>query len=123
MLSPAPDQTLARLRALCLALPETTELVSHGMPAFRVAAKMFAYFRHDHHGDGRTVVCVKTSGRDEQDHLIESDPDMFSWPAYIGPSGWIAMNLAGDDVDWDRVAARIETSYRLAAPPRLRGTP
>jgi len=121
MLSRVPDRALDRLREICRALPETTELVSHGIPAFRVAAKMFAYFRHDHHGDGRTVVCVKTAGRDEQEHLIESDPDLFSWPAYIGPSGWISMSLAGDDVDWDRVAARVRTSYQLAAPPRLRG--
>lgn len=91
MLSPTPDRVLDRLREICLALPEATELVSHGIPAFRVAAKMFAYFRHDHHGDGRTVVCIKTAGRDEQEHLIESDPDLFSWPAYIGPSGWISM--------------------------------
>ena len=42
---------------------------------------MFAYFRHDHHGDGQTVACVKTSGRDEQDMLIEADPELYSWPA------------------------------------------
>jgi len=121
MLSPAPDQVLARLRTLCLALPETEELVSHGIPAFRVAGKMFAYFRHDHHGDGKTVTCLKTAGRDEQEHLIESDPEVFSWPAYIGPAGWISMDLAGEEVDWARVEARVLTSYRLAAPARLRG--
>ena len=58
---------LERLRAACLALPETDETISHGIPAFRVAGKMFAYFRHNHHGDGMTGVCVKTTGRDEQE--------------------------------------------------------
>ena len=94
MLSSDPEIVLARLRALCLALPETSEKVSHGIPAFQVAGKMFAYFRHDHHGDGRTDVCVKTGGRDEQEMLMEADPDTYSWPAYIGPSGWVGVSLA-----------------------------
>lgn len=118
MLSAEPDAVLGRLRTACLALPETAEKISHGIPAFQVAGKMFAYFRHDHHGDGRTDVCVKTSGRDEQDFLIEADPQTYSWPAYIGPSGWIAVTLAGN-VDWPLVEARLLTSWRLAAPRRL----
>ena len=119
MLSSTPDAVLVRLRAACRALPETDETISHGIPAFRVAGKMFAYFRHNHHGDDRTVVCLKTTGRDEQDLLIEADPDLYSWPAYIGPSGWIAMNLAPVDIDWNHVAERIASSWRLAAPRRL----
>jgi phosphoribosylglycinamide formyltransferase-1/phosphoribosylamine--glycine ligase/phosphoribosylglycinamide formyltransferase/phosphoribosylformylglycinamidine cyclo-ligase len=120
MLSPDPQEALERLRAACLALPEAAEKVSHGAPAFEVAGKMFAYFRHDHHGDDMTVACVKTSGRDEQDLLIEADPDLYSWPAYLGPSGWISINLAPDDTDWGHVAARVRASYLLAAPRRLR---
>src|SRR4051812_15898273 len=114
-----PDAMLARLRASCLALPESDEIVSHGMPGFRVAGKMFAYFRHNHHGDGMTVVCVKTSGRDEQEMLLEADPDLFSRPAYLWPSGWVAMSLADPDVDWRHVEARLLASWRLAAPKRL----
>ena len=119
MLSRDPDAVLVRLRDLALALPETDETVSHGIPAFRVAGKMFAYFRHDHHGDGMTVVCVKTSGRDEQEMLIEADPEVFSKPAYLWPSGWVGMSLSSPDTDWDHVAGRLETSWRLAAPKRL----
>ena len=119
MLSRDPEAVLQRLRGLCLALPETAEKVSNGLPAFSVAGKMFAYFRHNHHGDAMTVVCVKTSGRDEQDLLIEADPDVFSWPAYFGPSGWIAYNLEPADVDWSYVAERLRLSWRLAAPGRL----
>jgi hypothetical protein len=121
MLSPTPDGVLERLRALCLALPETGERISHGIPAFDVAGKMFAYFRHNHHGDDRTAVCVKTSGRDEQELLLELDPDLYSRPAYLWPSGWIAIDLAPDDTNWDHVAERLRTSYRLAAPKRLAG--
>ena len=121
MLSSDPDAACARLRALCLALPQTGERISHGIPAFDVAGTMFAYFRHNHHGDGVTCVCVKTTGRDEQEMLLEADPETFSWPAYIGPSGWIAISLADAVADWVLVAARVETSWRLAAPRRLLG--
>ena len=121
MLSSTPDAVLVRLRAFCLALPETTEKISHGIPAFQVAGKMFAYFRHNHHGDGRTDVCVKTNGRDEQELLMEMDPDTYSWPAYIGPAGWIAVSLADGIVDWGLVEGRLSSSWRLAAPKRLTG--
>ena len=121
MLSSNPDDDLTRLRALCLALPEASEKISHGSPAFQVAGRMFAYFRHNHHGDGRTDVCVKTTGRDEQEMLLEADPDTYSWPAYIGPAGWIAVSLADGVVDWGLVEARLSSSWRLAAPKRLIG--
>lgn len=119
MLSHDPQAALDRVRAACLALPETDETISHGIPAFRVAGKMFAYWRHNHHGDDMTVVCVKTTGRDEQELLIEADPDLYSRPAYLWPSGWIALNLAPSDTDWGHVAARLKISWRLAAPKRL----
>jgi hypothetical protein len=119
MLSPTPDLVLERLRALCLALPEASERISHGIPAFDVAGKMFAYFRHNHHGDGRTAVCVKTSGRDEQELLLELDPDLYHRPAYLGPSGWVGIDVASEDTDWTHVGERLRTSYRLAAPTRL----
>ena len=116
MLADDPERVLERLRGLCLALLDTSERVSHGIPAFDVKGKMFAYFRHNHHGDGRTVVCVKTTGREEQEPLIELDPDLYSWPAYFGPSGWISVNLAPVDTDWTHVEGRLKSSYDLAAP-------
>lgn len=119
MLATDPAATEQRLRDLCLSLPETGERISHGIPAFDVAGKMFAYYRHNHHGDGMTVVCVKTSGRDEQEMLWEADPDTYSKPAYLWPSGWVAVALAEGVVDWGRVEERLKTSWRLAAPKRL----
>lgn len=113
------EDRLARIRQICLALPGTAEKVSHGIPAFTAGGKMFAYYRDNHHGDGRNVVCVKTSGREEQDLLIESDPDLYSWPAYIGPAGWISVNIAPDDTDWAHVEDKIAQSWELAAPRKL----
>lgn len=110
---------LDRVRAAALDLPETEEKLSHGQPTFFVAGKQFAQFRNDHHGDGKIVVCVKTSSLDEQAMLLEADPDTYSKPAYLHSSGWISINLAGDKVDWDHVADRIAASWELAAPRRL----
>ena len=113
------NDALDRVRQAALELPEAEERQSHGQPTFFVAGKQFAQFRANHHGDGRTVVCVRTSGLDEQAMLIDADPATYSRPAYLGPSGWISINLAGKTVDWDHAADRIAASWELAAPRRL----
>src|SRR4051812_11747480 len=109
---------LEKLRSAALELPETEERLSHGQPTFFVAGKQFAQFRDNHHGDGKIVACVKTSGIDEQAQLIESDPQTYSKPAYLGPSGWISIDISADQVDWDHVADRLAASWELAAPRR-----
>ena len=113
------ENKLEGVRAAALRLPETEERLSHGQPTFFVAGKQFAQFRDNHHGDGIVGVCVRTSGLDEQAMLIESDPATYSRPAYLGPSGWVSINLAGESVDWDHVADRIAASWEIAAPRRL----
>lgn len=111
--------SLAIVRQAALELPETEERLSHGQPTFFVAGKQFAQFRDNHHGDGKTVICVRTSGPDEQAMLIDAAPDIYSRPAYLGPSGWVSIDLSGDSVDWDHVADRLARSWELAAPRRL----
>lgn len=109
--------TLNKIRQAALELPETEERLSHGQHTFFVAGKQFAQFRNDHHGDGKTVVCVRVSSLDEQTMLLEADPATYSKPAYL-PT-WVSINVAGEDVDWDHVGDRIATSWELAAPRRL----
>jgi hypothetical protein len=108
---------LTKIRDAALELPCTEERVSHGQPTFFVAGKQFAQFRNNHHGDGRTVVCVRVSSLDEQAMLLEADPQTYSKPAYL-PS-WVSINIAGDGVDWDHVGDGIAASWELAAPRRL----
>ena len=108
---------LSKIREAALVLPDSTERLSHGQPTFFVAGKQFAQFRDDHHGDGRTVVCVRVSSLDEQAMLLETDPATYSKPAYL-PS-WLSINVAGEDVDWDHVGDRVAQSWELAAPRRL----
>lgn len=116
MSDPSP---LDRVRQTALALPEAEERVSHGQPTFFVAGKQFAQVRDDHHGDSRRVVCVRTSGADEQAMLIDAAPETYSRPAYLGPAGWVGIDLAGDSVDWALIEDRIARSWELAAPGRL----
>jgi len=123
-MSPDPEIPLAKIRALALAMPEAEERLSHGSPGFFIGGptkggKFFAYFWHNLHDDGETTVIVKTTGRDEQAMLIELDPDCYYSPPYLGPSGWVAMRLDREDVDWDRVGDRIAISWELVAPRRL----
>ena len=115
-----PGQVHARVGTLAMALPQVEEKVSHGSPCWRVADKrMFAYFWHNHHGDGITALLVKTSGIEEQEMLIEMDPEIYFKPPYLGPSGWIGVRLDQDATDWDLVEHRLRESWRLAAPPKL----
>lgn len=108
---------LTNVREAALELPGTEEKLSHGQHTWFVAGKQFAQFRKDHHGDGKTVVCVRVSSPDEQAMLLEADPETYSRPAYL-PS-WVSINLARDEVDWDHVGDRIAQSWELAAPRRL----
>jgi len=115
-----PSALLARLRSLALQLPESYEKASHGTQAFGVeAGKMFAYFQHNHHGDGITAALVRTSGEEEQAMLIESDPDLYYRPAYLGPAGWIGIRLDRPPVDWTHIEQWLAKSWRRAAPKRL----
>lgn len=119
-MSPDPEPVLAKVRDLCLALPCAVEKISHGAPTFFIEkGKVFAYFSHNHHGDDRTAVQVKTSGREEQAMLVEMDPEFYFVPPYTGPSGWIGMRLDRDETDWEHIADRIAMSWELVAPRKL----
>ncbi|MDQ6941082.1 MAG: MmcQ/YjbR family DNA-binding protein [Candidatus Eremiobacteraeota bacterium] len=113
-----PDEALTRVRALCLALPEATERLSHGSPCFFVRdKKTFVMFTDDHHGDGRLALwCAAPEGA--QEALTGADPERFFRPPYVGVRGWIGVRL---DIrpDWDEVAGIIEDAYRVVAPPKL----
>jgi hypothetical protein len=116
-LSPAPEDALEQVRAVALALPEVEERPSHGQPTFFVAGRQFAQFRHDHHGDGRTIVAVKT-GEGEDANLIEIAPETYSKVAYLG-AGWVGIAVGRDDTDWALAGDRIARSWELAAPRAL----
>lgn len=51
--------------------------------------------------------------------LIEHDPDLYYKPPYLGPSGWVAIRVGGNDTDWEHVGDRVAISWELVAPRRL----
>jgi hypothetical protein len=109
---------LDRVRGLCLALPETTERLSHGAPTFFIRDKRtFVTFMDDHHGDGRLAIwCAAPPG--VAPTLVAEEPGRFFVPPYVGGRGWLGVRL-DVDVDWAEVAGIVEDAYRLVAPRRL----
>ncbi|MFN8081526.1 MAG: MmcQ/YjbR family DNA-binding protein [Kineosporiaceae bacterium] len=113
------DPLLARVRGIALALPDAAEKISHGHPAF-YTAKVFAYYGGSIRQDGEWVAyrhSVVVLADDEERPALLEDPQCYR-PAYLGPSGWVGLQLSERDTDWHEVAELIETSYRLTAGPR-----
>ena len=107
---------LEKLRELVFVLPETSERISHGSPTFWGGKKTFASFHLDHHGDGRVALWCKVPPG-AQEALVDADPETFFVPPYVGPSGWVGMQL-DRGVDWGVVAGLLEEGYRMVAPKR-----
>ncbi len=112
------DPMLARVREIALGFPDAAEKVSHGRPAF-YTTKVFAYYGGSLKVDGewtqhpQSVVVVPAD--DERAALV--DDVRFYVPAYLGPSGWLGMDL-DEATDFTEVAELLEESYRLTAGPR-----
>jgi predicted DNA-binding protein (MmcQ/YjbR family) len=101
-----------RLSDIVLALPGATMEPQGDHASFRVRKKVFAYYLHDHHGDGIISVCVKVLPGDNQ-RMIESDSIRFYLPAYIGPRGWVGYRLDVGEVDWGEVKELVAGSHQL----------
>ena len=109
---------LARLRAICLALPEANERLSHGEPTwFAGKGKVFAMLDDHHHGAPHLSVWLP-AGLGAQEALIESDPKRYFRPPYVGSSGWVGVVL-DTGPDWGVVGWLVERAYRLVAHRRL----
>ena len=111
-------RVLGRIRDICLALPETSERLSHGAPTFFVRGKRaFLMVLTDHHGDGRFAIwCAAPEGM--QKMLVEADPERFFVPPYVGHRGWLGLRL-DRALDWDELAGIAEDAYSEMAPAKL----
>jgi hypothetical protein len=113
-----PDDLLSQIRRICLALPETTERLSHGEPTFFVRGKKtFVMMDTNHHGAGRVGIwCAAPAGVQRQ--LVDEEPDRFYVPPYVGHRGWLGVRL-DRDVDWSEIDRICRDAYRLVAPKSL----
>jgi YjbR protein len=116
--TPIMADILGRLRTVALTFPDAAEKISHGHPAF-YTTKVFAYY-------GGSVKVDGVYQRHEQSLLVLIDPgereallseDRCYVPAYLGPSGWIGVDLTAD-TDWAEVDELLDASYRRTAGPR-----
>ena len=100
------------MRDVALNLPETSEQLTWDMPTFRVRSRIFAMLTDSL----SSISCKPPPGL--RDVIVESDPERFFVPPYVGAKGWIGVRL-GMDTDWDEVRDLIEGSYCQVAPRRL----
>lgn len=113
------DPVLERVRTIALSLPEAQEKVSHGRPAF-FTTKVFAHFggarkcetgeieQHPH------AVLVLLDPMDAE--VVLEQPDSFV-PMYLGPSGWIGVEV--EELSDDELRDLLVDSYRSTASATL----
>lgn len=101
---------------MCLALPETSERLSHGEPTFFVHKKVFVMFADNHHGDGRVAVWLPVPPG-LQAALIEQSPDIYFRPPYVGHRGWVGIELVR--ISDEDLAYHVQTAWELIALQRL----
>ena len=112
------SSALARVREACLALPETSERLSHGAPTWFIRdKKSFVTYMDNHHGDGRLALwCAYPKGM--RDGLVRADAERYFVPPYVGYLGWVGVRL-DRDLPWDDVERVIREAYRAIAPEKL----
>ena len=116
----ASARQLERVRNVCLALPESSERLSHGEPTFFVRKKVFAMFANNHHGDGRVAVWLPVPAG-VQELLIEAEPETYFKPPYVGVRGWVGIVL--DKIEDEALTFHVQEAWSLVAPKRLLQSP
>jgi hypothetical protein len=121
-----PEEIVARLRAVCMALPEAYEEQAWIGTRWCIRRKTFAHvvqvdqgwppvYAREAGGDGPMSVLTFRSSGAELDVLTEAGHPFFRPPWAPNVIGLVLV----DDVDWDEVAELVTESYCLLAPRRL----
>jgi predicted DNA-binding protein (MmcQ/YjbR family) len=105
------------VREVCLWFPEAEEVVSHGSPDFRVRGRTFAAYVINHHGDGRIALWLNMPAGAQQLYVRE-EPTHYFVPPYVGPRGWLGVNL-DKGISWKVVARLVREAYERVASPAL----
>jgi hypothetical protein len=113
------DDLTENVRRICMAFPEVTERLSHGAPTWFVRGKstFVTLWDHGHHSDEFPHLwCAAPPG--VQQELVETEPDRYFRPPYVGGRGWLGLRL-DVAVDWAEIGNVCEDAYRTIAPKRL----
>jgi len=105
-------ERLKRVRRICLALPGTTEKLSHNAPTFFLKQGVYAMFVDNHHEDGHIAVWIPAAPG-EQESLIASSRKKYYRPPYVGVKGWVGVEL--DQVDDEELGFHLLEAHRLIA--------
>ena len=103
---------LARLREICLVLPEVKETVKWGHPTFEAGKKIFAVL--DSY-QGRT--CIAFRAAPERLPTLLADERYYESP-YGARHGWVCLHADGH-IDWREVKQLLLASYRQVALKRM----
>jgi uncharacterized protein YdhG (YjbR/CyaY superfamily) len=108
------EAQLQRVRRICATMPSVSEKLSHGAPTFFVEKDkgVFVMFVDNHHQDGHLAVWVPAPAG-LQSALIEDAPATYFKPPYVGPSGWIGIEL--DEIRDDALEIHVRQAWELAA--------
>jgi len=106
------SSVLARLRKVCLQLPEVRETVKWGHPTFEAGKKIFAVL--DRY-DGRPCIAFRAP-LEKVDELLADE--RFTEAPYAARFGWVCLNIEGS-IDWAEVERLVQGSYRLVALKRM----
>lgn len=112
-----PKNISQAVREICLSLPGTAEVTSRGSPDFRAEGKTFATYMINHHGDGHLALWLRMP-TGSQEYYTQSDPECFYVPPYVGPKGWLGVDL-DKGLSWNTIAELVQTAYAEVAPKAL----
>ncbi len=111
------EEQVERVRRICLALPGTTEKLSHGEPTFFVKKRVFAMFSNNHHNDGHVAVWIPAEPG-AQESLVASLPAIYYRPPYVGVKGWVGIELS--QIGNEELASHIREAWQMIGKPRGR---
>ena len=112
------DESLRKLRDLCMALPEAREVAAWGAPTFRVKTIFAMYSDGTGHEPPHPAAWIKALPIN-QEIVVRSVPERFFVPPYVGPKGWIGAVLDHPDTDWDELKTLLWDAWTMSVPKSL----
>ena len=110
-LASSAEGVLEELRALCLALPETVERNSFGLPNFVAGKKAFVTLEQF---QGRASIAFRLDP--DVIERLSRNPLFFATP--YGRGQWLSLRIDAS-FDWNLVTELVERSYRRVALKRM----
>ncbi len=107
---------LERVRRICAVLPQNEEKLSHGEPTFFVGKKVYVMFANNHHNDSHIAIWIPVAPG-LQSVLIETSPQKFFHPPYVGVRGWVGIELS--QIDDEELTSFLYQAWKLIAPKKL----